>query len=208
MVPPSIYDTLMDVYRVMVQSSRPIAHTDWLLRQLIDQRNQDPRIDQMVLIFAANIMGSSHHRIPGAQRLFESILEQEERIDQWGMSYIAEAVGDYPFRLPQGDRLADVMESELARITTRERSEQEAFGHHFLPPPKSAFIQGYLNSIAEQGQRQAERARYYILIRNNFSEDQIVSTLRYLKDHGTPDTGDKCLLLMQCMMHYFMRIQK
>jgi hypothetical protein len=201
------YDTLMDVYRTMVRSPRPIAHTEGLVRQLIYERNQDPRVDQMVLILAAKIMGSSRHVIPGAQKLFASILEQEDRIDPWVLSYVAEAVGDYAFDLPQGDRLADQMATLLDRIVSRDRSGKEAFGHHFLPPPRSVFVRDYINGIAAQGERQAERTRYYFLVRNNFSEERIVSALKYLQRHGAPDTGDKCRFLMQCAIRFLMPLR-
>jgi hypothetical protein len=201
------YDTLMDVYRIMVRSPRPVAHMEGLVRQLIHERNPDPRVDQMVLIFAAKIMGSSRHIIPGAQKLFESILDQEERIDPWVLSYVAEAVGDYAFDLPQGDRLVDDMESLLDRIVSRDRSGKEAFGHHFLPPPKSDFIRRYLNGIAVQRERQAERTRYYFLVRNNFSEERIVGALKYLQTHGASATGAKGRLPMQRAIRYLMPIQ-
>jgi hypothetical protein len=200
------YDTLLGVYEAMIQSPRPVAHTDRLLRQLIDQRNEDPRIDQMVLILAAKIMGSSRHSIPGAQKLFAAILEQDDRINQWVLSYVAEAVGDYAFGLPQGDQLADAMEAKLSRILSEDRSGREEFGRHFLPPPRSDFIRNYLNGIAEQADRQGERFRYYLLIRNHMTEAQITSGIKYLQAHGAPDSGEPCPLLMRCMLRFLDRL--
>jgi hypothetical protein len=200
------YDTLMGVYKAMVQSPRPIAQTDRLLWQLINEHNEDPRIDQMILILAARIMGSSRHSIPGAQKLFESILDQDERINYWVLSHVAEAVGDYAFGLPQGDQLADAIEAELSRIISEDQSGQEDFGRHFLPPPKSDFIRNYINGIVVQADRQSERSRYYALIRNHLTEEQIVSASKYLQTHGEPNSGERCPLLMQCMLRFLDRL--
>jgi hypothetical protein len=200
------YDTLLGVYEAMVLSPRPVAHMDRLLRQLMNEHNEDPRIDQMVLIFAARIIGSSRYSIPGAQKLFESILDQDDRINQWVLSYIAEAVGDYAFGLPQGGQLADAMEAKLARIISEDRSGREAFGHHFLPPPNSDIIRNYINGIANQADRQGERFRYYLLIRNHITEEQIVRAVKYLQTHGAPDSGERCSLLMQCVLRFLDRL--
>lgn len=200
------YDTLMGVYKAMILSPRPIAHTDRLLWQLINEHNEDPRIDQMVLILAARIMGSSRYSIPGAQKLFESILDQDERINYWVLSHVAESVGDYAFGLPQGDQLADAIEAELSRLISEDRSGQEDFGRHFLPPPKSDFIRNYINEIVEQADRQSERSCYYALIRNHLTEEQIVSASKYLQTHGGPDSGERCPLLMRCILRSLDRL--
>ncbi len=199
------YDTLLEVYNALVLAPNPVAGEDRLLEQLINERNADPRIDQMVLIFAAKIIGNSRHSVPGAQKLFESILQKDDRINHWVLSYLAEAVGDYAFSLPQGNRLADAMEAKLSLMASEDRSGQEDFGRHFLPPPKSDYIRNYLNGIAGQADRQGERFRYYLLIRNHFTEGQIISDLRYLQAHGAPDSGERCPLLLQCLLRYLDR---
>lgn len=200
------YDTLFGVYEAMIQSSRPIAHTDRLLWQLIKEHNEDPRIDQIVLILAARIMGSSRYPIPGAQKLFESILDQDDRINYWVLTHVAEAVGDYAFGLPQGDQLADAIEAELSRLISEDRSGQEDFGRHFLPPPKSDFILNYISDIVDQGDRQRERSCYYELIRNHLTEEQIISASKYLQTHGEPDSGERCQLLMRCILRFLDRL--
>jgi len=43
------YNTLMHTYQAMVQTQHEIPHIDSLLVSLINKRNDNPRIDQMVL---------------------------------------------------------------------------------------------------------------------------------------------------------------
>ncbi len=196
------YDTLMQVHQAMAQSPHPIAQMDQLLGRLIQKRNADPRIDQMILIFAARTIGGSQHPIPNAQGLFESILQQDERVNQWVISFVAEAIGDYPWDLPRGDRLVDFMETKLAQLRSKDRSRKENFGFHFLPPPKSDFICAYINGIEEQSVRQQERNRYYMLIKSNLTEKEIEPALKYLQARGAPGSGEKCPYLMACLMRY------
>ena len=200
------YDTLFGVYWSMVQSPRPVAHTDCLLWQLIRQRNEDPRIDQMVLILAARIMGSSRHAISGAQKLFGAILKQDDRINYWVLSHVAESVGDYAYDMPEGDRLADEIEAELSRLVAQHQSDREDFGRHFLPPPKNEIILNYINSISVKADRQSERSHYYYLIRAQFSEEQIVKAFKYLQAHGMPDKDERCPLLLKCVLRYIDRL--
>ncbi len=194
------YDTLMKIHQAMVRPPHPIAHADQLLRQLIHKRNEDPRVDQMILIFAAKIIGASPHAIPGAQELLASILEQDNRINEWVICFVAEAIHAYVYDLPQGDKLVDLMEAKLARLRSIDRSREEYFGFHFLPPPKSDFIRDYISGIRERRIRQQERNLYYILIRNGLTETQIETASRFLKAHGAPGSGEKCPRLMQCLM--------
>jgi hypothetical protein len=196
------YDTLMQVYQTMVQSPGPIAHTDQLLRRLIDKRNANPRIDQMILIFSARIIGHSRYEIPGAQHIFELILKKKERLNEWVISFVAEAIGDYIYDLPEGDKLVDFMDAQLERVRSRDRSGEEQFGFHFLPPPKSAFIRTYISSITDRRSRQRERNLYYVLIKQQWTEQQIETALKYLQAHGAPDSAEKCPLLMRCLMRY------
>ncbi len=196
------YDTLMQIHRIMTQSPQPIAHVDLLLRQLIAKRGEDPRLDQMILIFAAKTIGRSRYVIPGAQELFQSILGQDGRVNEWVLSFLAEAVADYPFDLPRGDKLLDAMEAKQAQLRSIDQSQEEHFGFHFLPPPRSDFIRAYISGIGERRIRQRERGLYYAMIKNGLTEGQIESALRFLQTHAIPGSGEKCPYLMQCLMHY------
>ena len=184
------YDTLMKIHQAMARPPHPIAHADQLLRQLIRKRNENPRIDQMILIFAAKIIGGSPHVIPGAQELLESILEQDNRINEWVISFVAEAISAYAYDLPQGDKLVDLMEAKLAQVRSIDRSREEHFGFHFLPPPKSDFIRNYISGIGERRIRQRERNLYYVMIINDLTEPQIETALKFLQAHGAPGSGE------------------
>ena len=196
------HDTLMQVYTRITTSSRAVDRIEHLLGQLIRQRNPDPRIDQMILIFAARLMGQSTAVIPDAGVLFESILRQEERLNEWVIAFVAEAIADYPHDLADGDRLVDLMQERLTRIRSRDRSEEEYFGFHFLPPPKSHQIRTYLAGIPERRRREMERIRYYMLVQAGIAEADILGAFTYLKTHGAPDDGRPCPDLMQCLLRY------
>ena len=193
------YDTLMQVYEKMTRSPRPVIHLDRLISQLIHQRNPNPRIDQIILILAARIIGHSTVFIPDAGALFVSILEQEDRLNEWVLAFVAEAIADYPFNLPEGDTVADLAEAKLDVVRSRDRSGEEYFGHHFLPPPRSQFIQDYINSIGDMRTRVQERNRYYRLIRSKMREEEIEAAMMHLKKQGMPISGNPCPLLLQCL---------
>jgi hypothetical protein len=194
------YDNLMRIHQAMVRPSHPIAQMDQLLRQLIHKHNEDPRVDQMILIFAAEIIGHSPYAIPNAQELLESILAQGSRVNEWVISFAAAAIHAYAYDLPDGDMLVDSMEAKLAQVRSMDRSQEEYFGFHFLPPPKSDFIREYINGIGERRIRQQERNRYYAMINNGLTESQIETALKFLAINGTPGSGEKCTLLMKCLI--------
>jgi len=194
------YDNLMRIHQAMVRCPRPIAQMDQLLHQLIHKRNQNPRVDQMILIFAAEIIGHSPYAVPNAQELLESILAQDGRINEWVISFVADAIHAYAYDLPNGDILVDSMEAKLAQVRSMDRSQEEYFGFHFLPPPKSDFIREYINGIGERRIRQQERNRYYAMINNGLTESQIETALKFLTINGAPGSGEKCPLLMQCLI--------
>lgn len=194
------YDNLMRIHQAMARCPHPIAQMDQLLRQLIRKHNEDPRVDQMILIFAAEIIGHSPYAIPNAQKLLESILAQDGRINEWVISFVANAIHAYAYDLPDGDMLVDNMEAKLAQIRSMDRSQEEYFGFHFLPPPKSDFIREYINGIGEQRIRQQERNRYYTMINNGLTESQIETALKFLEINGAPGSGEKCPLLMKCLI--------
>jgi hypothetical protein len=185
------YDTLMDVYRKMASSPVPIPHMEELLREMIDQRSTAPRIDQMVLIIAAHVIGNSQFPIPDAQALFERILDQDaDRISYWVLTFVAEAIGKYPVDLPGGDLLVNRVQAWQARLDNEGDVEKEHFGTHFLPPPESQLIQAHLAGITDQRVRQLERNAYYGLIKNDIPESTIVAAFGYLMRRGLPGSGE------------------
>jgi hypothetical protein len=186
------YDTLLAVYREMVSSPFPIPQADVLLGKLIDQRNADPRVDQMVLILAAQAIAEGGHPIADAQALFERILapEAEERLSHWVLAHVADAVGTYPIDLPGGDALVDRMELLQQRLLARPTGDREYFGSHFLPPPKSRAIVDHLDSIGERLDRQRERTAYYMLLTAYGSEERIVAAFTYIQTGGLPDSSE------------------
>ncbi len=103
------YDTLMLVYTSIAQSKHSIPHIDQLLRTLMNKRNNNPRIDQMIMIFSARTIGDSKFKIPNVYELFESILEKNSRVNEWVISFVAASIGKYPFDIPKGDSLVDLL---------------------------------------------------------------------------------------------------
>ena len=92
------------------------------------------------------------------------------------------------------------MEAKLALVRSKDLSQKEYFGYHFLPPPKSSFIRRYIGRIDSKPIREQERSRYYALIQNNMTENEIESALKYLKLHGEPGSGADCPLLLECLI--------
>jgi len=192
------YDTLMLVYTSIAQSKHPIPHIDQLLKTLMNKRNNNPRIDQMILIFSALTIGDSKFQIPNVYELFESILVKNIRVNEWVISFVAASIGKYPFDIPNGDSLVDLLEERLDQVTAMNTSiSKESFGLHFLPPPKSDYIISYIRGIQEQRAREIERDSYYSLIQDGFSEAEIERALKHIQKHGISGTGEKCRLPMK-----------
>jgi hypothetical protein len=192
------YDTLMLVYTSIAQSKYPIPHIDHLLRTLMNKRNNNPRIDQMILIFSGLAIGDSKFPIPNVYELFESILEKNSRLNEWVISFVAASIGKYPFDIPNGDSLVDLLEERLAQVTAMNTSiSKESFGFHFIPPPQSDYIISYIRGIQEQHSREIERASYYFLIQSGFSETEIENALKRIQKQGISGTGEKCPLPMK-----------
>ena len=192
------YYTLMHVYHAIGSSQGNIPDIDHLIRLLINKRNDDPRIDQMILIFAALAIENSKYPVPYVYELFRLLLEKDEgRLTEWVICFVASAIGRYPFDIPEGDKLAELLEQRLDFIVSKTKEKKEYFGFHFLPPPRSDFIRSYLAGIKEQHTREAERIFYYSLILNNIPETQIETSLRQIQLDGDPETGEPCLLPMK-----------
>lgn len=175
------YDTLVAVYNQMRTARDPIPHMDLLLSELIRQRNENPRIDKMVIIYAANVIGKSKYPIKDVQVLFEMILQDENRINDWVLIYVGAAIGDYMEVLPDGDQLVDRIEAHQTRLEAEKSDDKEYFGVHFLPPPKTQRIKSYIAGIKDRELRESERRAYYILIDNHIPEERVVLALNYLQ---------------------------
>lgn len=183
------YDTLMHLYDSITGVPCPISHVDQLLGALIDKRNDNPRIDQMILIFAAKAIGASRYRIPNVSLVLMNIMNQRERINEWVIAFVAEAIEKYPFDIANGDELMDHLEEVLRQVRSRTGPAKEYFGYHFLPPPKSSYIRDYISGIADMRSRVKERICYYELIGNGMTEATIESFLRTAQMNGMSDSG-------------------
>lgn len=183
------YDTLMHLYESITGVPYPICHADQLLGALIEKRNDNPRIDQMILIFAAKAIGASRCRITNVSLVLMNIMNQRERINEWVIAFVAEAIEMYPFDIANGDELMDHLEEVLRQVRSQTGPAQEYFGYHFLPPPKSNYIRDYINSIADMRTREQERIRYYELIGNGMAEAAIESFLKTVQINGMSDSG-------------------
>lgn len=112
------FDTLVNTCRTMVQTQHEIPHLDRLLISLINKRNANPGIDQMILILAAKTIGSSKFTVPDARGIFEMILAKDDRLSEWVLAFVAEAIGDYTEDIPEGDKLVDLVETKLSMVVS------------------------------------------------------------------------------------------
>jgi hypothetical protein len=200
------YDALMEVYGLMTGSSEPIPELGRLLAEMIQKKNADPRVDQMILIFAARVIGQSRFPISNVTGLFDAIISQEMRINEWVISFVADAMASYPVDLAEGDRLMADVEALVRRVRHRSNDAAENFGHHFLPPPKIHSIRDYIHRLPSTELRQLERNRYYALIRSGIAEADIAASLDYLQRSGLPGSGRTCVPAMQCLIRHRTRI--
>jgi hypothetical protein len=184
------YDTLMWVYKEMARSNTHIPNSGDLVSLLIQKKNESPRVDNMILIFAADIIGNSHAAMDNAADLFEAMLMQDQRLNLWVLTYIGDAIGKYEYHIPEGDLLVDLLEQRVAEHSSSAFSK-EFFGNHFLPPPKQEYIINYIAGIEDQETRVLERNSYYNLVISGRSEAQIENALRQLQAHEIQGTGKK-----------------
>jgi len=191
------YDTLMQTYRAMVQTHHEIPHIDRLLVSLINKRNDNPRIDQMILIFAAKALGSTKFPVPDAYGIFEAILTKDDRLTEWVLAFVAEAIGDYPVDMPEGDKLVDLLETKLSMVVPASSPKKEYFGCHFLAPPKGEYIRSYIANIQSLAMRTNERNHYYLLVANGYAEVDIERALRRLQSADRPGKGEHPIALMK-----------
>ena len=91
------YDTLLWIHKKMTQNQPKIPRSGDLFSALIMKRNDNPRIDNMILILAAHTIGNSQAVIDGVYGLFESMLNMDHRLNSWVLAYIGDAIGKYPY---------------------------------------------------------------------------------------------------------------
>ncbi len=194
------YDTLISVYKKMTEAPCPIPHTDELLYELIRQRNEDLRVDKMAIILAAMIMGESKYPIPDAEKLFETMLNDESRVTDWVIANVGRAVGSYLVDLANGDQLVSTMKAHQARLEAQTNEPEEYFGTHFMPPPKTQLIKSYIAGIQDRKLRESERRAYYILIMNDITESSIASAFNYLMSQDASKTTDASQRPMRYMV--------
>jgi hypothetical protein len=191
------YDTLMKTYHAMVQTRHEIPHMDRLLVSLINKRNVNPRIDQMILIFAAKALGRSHFPVPDAYGIIESILLKDDRLTEWVLAFVAEAIEVYPADIPEGDKLVDLLEEKLSMVRSASGPPKEYFGYHFLPPPKGDYIRSYIAGIQSRSLRTSERRHYYLLVEGGHAEVDIEKALRRLQSNGLSGKGEELMAPMK-----------
>jgi hypothetical protein len=201
------YDTLLWIYKEMSPNQPPVPHSGELLSALIRKKNDNPRIDSMILIFATQTIGNSQAAIDGVYGLFETMLTMDHRLNTWVLYYIGDAIGDYPYNIHNGDRLADLIELKVSHHITGHPLAKEFFGYHFMPPPKGEYIPNYIAGIQDQQTRVLERICYYNLIFNQWTEAQIGKALKQLQTRGIPETGEKTLRPLKYLVQHSNQFQ-
>ena len=196
------HDELPEIHGLATAAAEPIPDMEALLRRMMQQRNANPRVDQMILIFTARAIGESRFPIPNAAGLFDGLMAQESRINVWVLSFFADALARYPVDLPEGPRLVAELEALHRRVRRRYDPTREIFGFHFLPPPKTETVRRYLVGIQDQTLREVERNRYYSLIGNGITEQSVAVSLKYLERRGLADGAPICAPAMKCLMQY------
>lgn len=184
------YDTLLEIHQELNLHQPAGPQLGELLSMLIGKQNEHPRIDNMILILAADTIGNSQRLIENVYDLFDTMLKMDHRLNSWVLSFIGDAIGKYPFDIPGGDQLADLLEKKVAQHVLDSESPKEFFGYHFMPPPKGEYIPNYLSGIEDQQTRVLERNCYYSLIRSQWTEAQIETALRQLQRQGLPETDE------------------
>lgn len=200
------YDDLLKIYEIINTSEDHIPGMEKILWRLMQQRNEHPRVDQMILIFTARLIGGSTHEIAHASKMFENLI-LNKRANLWTVSFAAKALGDYIIDLKDGDYLADLLEKRVESLIEKENSApDEYYGFHFLPPPADIYIKNTISHPAEQKRREYTR-RYYYTLRSRISEEQIKKYLLFLDSHGEVNSGRKIDFTMKYLFDNLQAIQ-
>ena len=126
------YDTLLWVHSEMIQNNSYIANQGELIGSFIRKRNDNTRVDNMILICAADIIRNSQVAIDDVGSLFKFMLLQDQRLNTWVLYYIAKAVAEYVYDIPEGDLLADMLEQRV-----EEHFPETIFSEEYLLPRNS-----------------------------------------------------------------------
>ncbi len=194
------YTDLLTVYEIIATTEDNIPGMDKILSRLMAERNEHPRVDQMVLIITAKLIGSSNQEIPHVSDLFKALIHNK-RTNLWTAGFVAEALGDYFIDLEDGEHLADMIDGKIDSLIVKEsRNKEEYYGYHFLPPPNTEYIQNIISRPEEQKRRESTR-RYYYALRMQYSEEQIKEYLVFLDKHGQIDTRGKIDFTMKYLFN-------
>lgn len=200
------YNDLLTVYETITTSEDHIPGMERILRRLIKKRNEHPRVDQMILIFTAKLIGESKHEITHVSKMFEDLM-LNKRANLWTVSFAAKALGDYFIDLKDGDYLADLLDRRSESLIDKESSSpDEYYGFHFLQPPSTMYIKNIISRPAEQKRREYTR-RYYYMLRLQNSEEQIKNYLLFLDKHGQINTKRKIDFSMKYLFNNLEVIQ-
>ncbi len=200
------YNDLLKIYGTITASEGYIPGLEKILLRLMEKRNDNPRVDQMILIFTAKLIGESKQEISHVTDFLEALL-LSERANLWTVSFVAGALGDYYIDLKDGDHLADMIDRKIERLTEKQKiSPDEFYGYHFLPPPTTQYIRNIISSPKERQRREATRLYYYSLLLHN-NEEQIKNYLVFLDEHGHIDTHGKIEFSMKYLFYNIELIQ-
>ncbi len=193
------YNDLVNIFQTISASDDHIPGMEEILLRLLQERNEHPRVDQMILIVTAKLVGSSKQEITNVTRIIES-LTLNKRANMWTIGFVGEALGDYFIDLKNGDHLADMIEKKVESLIEKQKSStDEYYGFHFLPPPTTEYIKNIISHPKEQKRREATRNNYYLLRMQN-SEEQIKAYLLFLDRHGEIDTRRKIDFSMKYLL--------
>ena len=98
------YNDLIKIYETITSSENHIPGMEKILLRLMNERNEHPRVDQMILICTAQLIGSSKQEIANVSDLFEALI-LNERANLWTISSVGKALWAYFIDLKDGDHL-------------------------------------------------------------------------------------------------------
>ena len=115
------YNDLIKIYETITSSENHIPGMEKILLRLMNERNEHPRVDQMILIFTAKLIGSSKQEIANVSDLFKALI-LNERANLWTISSVGKALWAYFIDLEDGDHLADMIERKIESLVEKQRS--------------------------------------------------------------------------------------
>ena len=181
------YNNLLKIYEKITASEDHIPGMEKILLRLVEKRNEHPRVDQMILIFTAKLIGSSKQELTNVSDLLKALI-LNKRANLWTVSFAAAALGEYFIDIKDGEHLADMIDRKIESLIVKDNSSNdELYGFHFLPPPTTEYIKNIIAGPEEQKRRELTRL-YYYLLRSRNSEAQIKGYLLFLDKHGQVDT--------------------